>query len=341
MKKNLWRARFGLFLFGCLLTVALLGAGEVLCRYFTRVNFLGNSRGMFTAARFRTSHGNTPNFHGQSFGGEFDTDADGFRFNPQFQITAAPNASAILIVSDSVGFGPAAAEEKTFAGILRRRLTANKIYNASVIGFDTFDYRNLVETVLPQKPDVKTVLLFYCLNDVSDVSAQQIKQQTAQEINEDATDNTPLRPVNDFLRSRSKLYLLLKNLLRDTSQTYFKNDLSYYQHGADAIEPGLQPLVEIKKELDAKNVELKVFVLPYEAQVRSNAPADFLLPQQIVDRFLEKNNIAHVDLTATFQHQEQPSKLFLYGDPMHLSEAGHQLTANLICTNLAGQCQSQ
>ena len=48
MKKNLWRARFGLFLFGCLLTVALLGAGEVLCRYFTRVNFLGNSKGART-----------------------------------------------------------------------------------------------------------------------------------------------------------------------------------------------------------------------------------------------------------------------------------------------------
>jgi len=94
------------FLFSCFLIGILLLIGEVYCRFFTRINFLDNSSGLFTANRFGSSYGNTPNFEGISFGEKFVTDADGFRIDPAFE-SKPPSKDAALIIGDSVGFGPA------------------------------------------------------------------------------------------------------------------------------------------------------------------------------------------------------------------------------------------
>ena len=49
-----------------------------------------------------------------------------------------------------------------------------RFYNSSVIGYSLHDYANVVDQFVPLKPEIKYVFLFYCLNDVYDVSAEQI-----------------------------------------------------------------------------------------------------------------------------------------------------------------------
>src|SRR5438874_10688623 len=86
----------------CLMVLLLMTIGELYCRWFTRINFLDNSSGVFTYKRFGNTYGNTPNFTGVSFGETFSTDANGFRTDGAGD---PHSATAILIMGDSVAFG--------------------------------------------------------------------------------------------------------------------------------------------------------------------------------------------------------------------------------------------
>lgn len=333
-KKAGWKQKLLLLVVSSFLVIAFLGIGELYCRLFTRINFLDNSRGLFTYGRYGNSYGNTPNFEGISFGEKFYTDENGFRIDPGFKSPASSDSPAILILGDSVAFAPALADDKTIAGILRREIPETRIYNAAVIGYDTFDYLNAARSITQQKPEIKTVLLFFCLNDVSDASAQAIRSQNAQGPADESASQSIPRRLNDYLRSRSKLFLWLKNALIDTQMVHFRNDLASYQRGEKNVHDALQPIVDLKNELAAKSISLKVFVMPYEAQLRPNPEPGFFDPQQLIKSFLDRHGVNVIDTTPEFREVSNPNRLFLYGDPMHLSEEGTRLAANSVCGQL-------
>ena len=59
------------------------------------------------------------------------------------------------------------------------------------------------------------------------------------------------------------------------------------------------------------------------------------MPQQLVDAFLHKNGIAYYDTADAFLKSNVPrSDLYLYGDPMHLSEVGHRLSFEFVRSEL-------
>jgi hypothetical protein len=318
-----------------LLMLVLLGASELYLRWSTRINFVGVSGEMFTPRRFGESYGNAADYEGISFGAKFQTDRNGFRIDPTLR---DPNSNtAILILGDSVAFGPGVEEPKTFVGLLRRSMPNVKFYNSAVIAYGLHDYANVVDQFIPLKPEIKYVLLFYCLNDIYDVSAQQILQavQARRQANQAGQERfTSLQSVVDsinvYLRSRSKLYLFVKNTLTDPSVRYFKQDLAEYQKESDHVVASLRPIEEIAKKLAAWGIAFKVFVMPYEAQVRTKLQAD-LLPQRIVDDFLRRNKIDYYDATEGFMNSGVSAEdLYLYADPMHLSEKGHHLMSKIV-----------
>ncbi len=339
-KKSSWKHKLGAVFVSFLMMGALLLVGEACCRLFTRITFLETSRYLFTPHRFGASFGNTPGLEGVAFSEKFNIDGDGFRYEPDFNSPAAKDAPAILIIGDSVSFGPGVKENETIAGLLRRALPNERIYNASTLGYDTFDYQNVTTRVVAQKPEIKTVLLFYCLNDLSDASAQQIRQQTETFENPDQPREQPslLRRVNDFLRNRSKLYLWLKSLLYDTSKAYFLNDLSFYQKDPAELRPALQPLAELDKTLAASGIKLKIFLMPYEMQLRRGSPPEYFTAQEKVAEFLRQNNIDYYDATADFKRSDSPAQLFIFGDPMHLNAGGHRVAAQAVCSRIEEKC---
>jgi len=313
--------------------LGLVGLGEIYCRWFTRINFLDNSSGLFVYQRYGNTYGNSPNFAGVSFGEAFRTDGNGFRVDGA---TGPHSPTAILIMGDSVAFGPALSDDVTIAGDLRRGMPKTTVYNGAVIGYDTFDYRAATTGIVSAHPEIKTVLLFFCLNDVNDASSQLIRSQNPQTEQTTAPVSTGIvRRANDYLRSRSKLYLWLKNLLVDTQLVYFKNDLAQYQLGDDNLRKAMQPLADMNDELRSKGVEFKVFVLPYEVQLRPGIPADYLIPQRMVTKFLNEKGIENYDLLPDFANSGmRPDLLFLYGDPMHVGAEGAKLIANRVCSTL-------
>ncbi len=344
-RKPGWKQKLILLVASSLSVIAVLLAGEFYCRRFTRINFLDNSRELFAANRFGQSYGNEPNAVAYSFGEKVYIDADGFRISEQEfaaknALVKAANGPAILIAGDSVAFGVGLKEEDSFAGRLRRALPGETIYNSAAIGYDAFDYKTVVEAVVAQKPEIKTVVQFYCLNDISAGSAKKILQLTNQKNGIDAAPETEpddypvIRPINDFLRSRSKLYIFLKNALRDTQLVTFKSDYERYQTDA-TVEAALKPLGELEEELTAAGIRYKVFILPYEAQLRPKSPAEYLLPQKKAADVMRREAIDYYDMTPDFQKSGVPAQeLYLYGDPMHLSAKGSALAAEIVAREL-------
>ena len=323
------------FAFSVSVFLVLILLGELLCRLFTDINFLDSSAGLISQNRFSGSYGNTPNFEGVSFGEPVVIDENGFRVDPTRPSDLGSGEAAILILGDSVGFGPGITADGTIDALIRPRLKDRRIYNASVIGYDTFDYKNAGLAIVKDKPEISEVLVLFCLNDISGVSARKIKAQGGQA--DPSGDTSLIQRANNYLRSRSKLYLYLKDLLRDTQMIYFQNEHAAYQQGQEYVDQAIDPLSELSSELKQNGVSLKVFVSPYEVQLRPGAPAEYLAPQTMLAESFRKKGVDFVDLYPEFQASGRSSKeLFLAGDPMHLSRAGNALVAEAICSGDIG-----
>lgn len=332
-----WKPKLILLVGSCVVVIIILLIGEFICREFTTINFLDNSRGLFTADRFGTSFGNTPNFERISFGEPVRIDENGFRVALNYSDPQNSDRPALLILGDSVGFGPAVPEEKSIGAWLRTRMPDRRVYNASVIGYGTFDYLNAGKAIVDSHSEVNGVIILFCLNDVSDASAGNIRREITDPDHDDRPEDIYiLRRINNYLRSRSKLYLWLKNLLRDTQMIYFRGALYSYQMGHAEIDKAVAPLVELKNYLQSRSIPLQVYISPNEAQLRPGAPAEFLDPQKLLAAEFRKQGINFVDLTPEFFESGLPSKqLFLYGDAMHFSAQGSAVAANAICATLA------
>jgi hypothetical protein len=325
-----------LILCSTFLVVLVVCAGELYCRWFTRVNFGGISRGLFVGQMFGDSYGNRPDYHGIAFGADVQTDLNGFRIDSTF--SGPTSDGAVLILGDSVAFGVGVDSAKTVAALLQRSMPRVRFYNSSVIGYGLHDYAYVVKQFVPMHPEITQVLLFYCLNDIYETNAEQILQQ----VNEPGKgpgmfSSLPvlLSTTNEYLRSRSKLYLYVKAMISDPALRYFQADYAEYLRRIDHIDESLQPLVVIAKELATRGVSLNVFMMPYNAQVRTKNDKDFL-PQQLVGEFLRKNGIAYCDAAQAFMKADMaPEELYLFGDPMHLSEDGHGLLAKIVAREMA------
>lgn len=245
--------------------------------------------------------------------------------------------SAILILGDSVGFGVGLRENKTVSGLLQANLPLTKVYNSSVVGYCTCDYKNVVENFLPSHEEIKVVYLFFCLNDLSTYSA----------IYFDKNANFFEKPiisigkvfsnskVNTFLRSHSKLYILIRAILVKPQYLFWKADYSLY---ADENKKNflrmMQPIVDINEYLKERDIPFTVVVMPYEYQLRSK-DKKVNIPQQRLSKFLKENGICYVDMMLEFKKTGIASNyLYLPYDPMHFSIKGHNIIFSIIMRDL-------
>jgi lysophospholipase L1-like esterase len=131
-----------------------------------------------------------------------------------------------------------------------------------------------------------------------------------------------------LLREHSKLYLLLKNLFFDRSETYFLHDYAHYR--SPEVAATLTLLDSVVTRAQSGGITCSVLLLPYEYQLRTRDER-YLLPQQIVTAFCRDRNIAVMDAYPAFAKDGGPSTAyFLYGDHMHLSARGHRIVFRLL-----------
>lgn len=317
---------------GLLVTCVAWAGAELACRLFSDIRPQGNSRFLFIDHSFGDSRGNSKNVTAVSFGVTVYTDSMGFRTDKAVMGPSASN-TALLVLGDSIAFGAGVQEPATFVGLLRKQFPNTIIYNSAVIGYGLTDYRNVVDAFIPQHPEIKYAYLAFCLNDVTDESAAEISNSLRQPwLRQKPTLRSLLFRANDFLRSRSRLYLLVRAWLTDPQERYFEADDLNYRMPDDKFQTAMQPLADISQTLSRRGISFTVLVFPYEAQLRSNDLA-LALPQRRLSNYMMQKGIRYIDLMPSFRAQPAP-KLFLAYDPMHLSELGHRLVSDIISRDL-------
>ena len=336
------RRRFGelLLVLGSLAVIALIGgAAELAVRTFSNVDLVGNSRNLFVAKAWGKSHGNAPNVEAISFGERVYTDPNGFRIAQSADGKEDGQSEAILLLGDSVGFGPAVSEPETYAGLLRTRFPAQRVYNSSVIGFATRDYRNFVEAFVPAHPEVSSAVLVYCLNDVTTTSARNIDRLVSDEgepagdpsLTERLRSWTWISDANDYLRSRSKLYLLIRHRLLGTQTRDWKEVLRLYADGREAdVEQAVRDVSEVAALLKQRGIPLVVVIAPFEYQLRKPEDPDSQVPQRELTELMSRAGLEPIDPRPAFAADHPSSDYYLAYDAMHFSAAGHRVMADVI-----------
>jgi hypothetical protein len=338
------RAELLLLLGSLLFVLAAAGLAELAVRAFTRVDLLGNSKELFVAGAFGTSHGNAPDTRASSFGMEVYTDGFGFRVPEGGVPGDATKPEAILVLGDSVAFGPAVDEPETLAGLLRARFPERRIYNSSSIGYTTKDYWNVVHAFVPAHPEVKAAVLVFCLNDVTGSNAQNIERQLEQppapaerSLTETLRSFHLLSDANDFLRARSKLYLFLRHRLLQTQLRDWNLMLAFYADSQDAaLDDTAWDVARIDAFLKDRGIPLLVVLSPFEYQLREPQDPAVDVPQRKLAERLTRAGVRFVDARPRFDPHRAAADYFLGYDPMHFSALGHRVMAELIAESLNG-----
>jgi lysophospholipase L1-like esterase len=331
--------------------LAMLAFGELAVRLGTDTAFLGTSANLFTPDRFEDSRGNTPNVLGFAFHEPAYTDDNGFRVpGRDYQYPNAPTGR-ILVVGDSVAFGPGVPEQETFVGQLRAWKPRWTVYNSAVMGYGFDDYLNVVRTLLP-KERYDLVVLIVCLNDVSAVSGMILNHaaavhpsrngspppgnppapREAANASPPAKDLAVARPMsiverirgiplavaaNDWLREHSKLYLFLRGIVTDPAARYFLADHRNYDTDVDQA---LASLLATADEVHRAGIPMLIVVSPYEYQLRAPeditstelSGADVMLPQTKIKAFLTDHGVASFDSADFFRSQDADSGTALF-----------------------------
>ncbi len=255
-----------------------------------------------------------PNSSGEFFGKEIYTDEHGFR---QMNTPAIYDESW-LFLGDSITFGVSIDTHQIFPQMIQNAFPRTKIWNTAVVGYSTLSYLDVVDVLLRDHDDIEKVVLFFCLNDVyRNLSLNPRILSTK-------------KKVLFFLKSNSKLYLLLKKSFFDRSKKLALYDIGLYKEGNSDIDKHLNAIVRIKSKLDKSNIEFLVVILPYEYQLRVGGLKS---PQDLLRRFFAKQNIESLDLYDDFALLNSED-CFLYADPMHLSSLGHQIVAKKMVETL-------
>ena len=274
---------------------------------FPQINYQGNQMSLFVENKFHKTMGLKPNATGEFFGKEISTDDFGFR---KMKIPQNFNESW-LFLGDSVTFGVGVDTDKIFPQLIQNRFQTIRILNTALVGYSTINYLDIVETILPEHDDIRKIVLFFCLNDIYG------------NLNLTPNNISMKEKILSFLRSNSKLYMLLKKSFFDRSKTYALYDIGLYNDRNYNTERYLNAIVKIKSISDKYGIDFLVVILPYEYQLRMNG---LKAPQQFLKDFLTKKSIHFIDLYDDFTLLNSED-YFLYGDPMHLSPVGHKAVA--------------
>ena len=267
-----------------------------------------------------------PNTEGETGGVKFYTDSKGFRV--PYKNYNYKEADKILFLGDSVTFGVGVKEEDSFVGKYRKNSLRDEYYNLSLFGYQIKHYSVQIKELDSLSP-IKKMFYFITLNDVYDQSNLKIARYAENRYQDGFKRIFNLiffRKVNAFLRDRSYLYTFLKGILVDPQKSWFQNVLNYYeQNDLDLFKSFLVDFTEFTKD---KGIRTAIFILPYEFQTRK-CDKKILLPQAKIREISRNIDNNFFDLTSNFCEYDNPKKLFLKYDPMHLSPEGHEFVYSL------------
>jgi lysophospholipase L1-like esterase len=303
--------------------VAFFGLAEIVVRILwgDEINLQYTSAGLYKE-RFYSAQtdGWMPNAEGSSCGKPVKINSLGLR-GPEIDLNS--DKKKILLLGDSVLFGIAMDEEETISALLRNKLDSC-IINTAVIGYATQHYVDVLRHWM-RKSKLDRVMVFFCLNDIHN-RADPVYRSSYSNLTEF---------ILTQLRSRSKFYMLMKNVVSDRSKVYFLFSHQAYKAGDPDFVSGMNDLLAMKDMCDTEGIRLDVFILPYEYQLRNRGQRGIWTPQEMMGDFLKQQGIDFLMVDFPGFEGEVPKKLYLYADGIHFSALGHRMIAEEVSTYLS------
>ena len=280
--------RFALLLSSVVFSLSIVLLLEAATRIIKpQINFQDTERSLLREKAFNETYGWKPNSSGVSFGMRVYIDEFGFRkmYSPENY------KDSWLILGDSVTFGVGVETKDIYAQLLQDDLPETRVWNTAVIGYDARNYRDVLYQLVSERqsvPNLKRVVLFFCLNDI-DLGLAMAKELNSREGQSGFSER-----LLSFLRRNSKFYMLAKNIVSDRSKYYFTHDYQLYTDQGTNFPETMNILDEMNSYMRSRDVDFTVVILPYEYQLRGKEDQN-LLPQKRLSAFFAEKKISHID----------------------------------------------
>ena len=302
---------------------------EILFRLFLNISPQGVSPGIINTERSGLVFNYSNIKKGKVFGSKVFTDKNGFRVSKNY--TNNEKDENIFFIGGSVTFGNGIDQSKTFTGILNEKFEKINIYNAGVIGSDIKNnYLILKEKV--NKDNFKKVFISITLDDLDQIKVQGKKSSQiirSKSFLEKIKENIIFSHMNNFVRSKSVVYVWIKGIILNAEQGYYNYSLNAFKDKKNLEY--LKKYLNLINEYNNKNGKKFIFViLPYSKQTSSLGCTKSDLAEKIIEEYLEERSFVFLKIKKLFCEDQLTNKIFLKHDPAHLSYYGHNLLANYL-----------
>lgn len=314
---------FKIIFWNILIVILLFFLLEVTIRIsFPEIQLSGLDRRVLQSDVYYTSTGLKKNSKGESNGIIKEVDENGFW---KYENNKRRSSRKILILGDSATMGLGVENDSTFAGLLNAYLNNVEFYNASLIGYSSLDYLNVTRSLIKSRENdlkITDIFIFWCLNDI---------YTNFPDLKSPETKSDLVKTLSNFLGKNSKIYHLLKNTFSDRPKAYFNYDKQFYLSDNEQLKKSFFDLQQIAQIADSAKIDVSIFLLPYEYQIRNLNGSKIFQPQVTFKYLLEDLKIDVTDCSPAFNQFNLNSRyLYLYGDGIHFSKPGHRLIAKYI-----------
>jgi hypothetical protein len=222
--------------------------------------------------------------------------------------------------------GPGVDPDSTFAGRMAAALDTVAVLNPALIGYQAVDYVAVLRALLAKPElDIERVTVFWCLNDAyvprtwDGAAAPTVR----------ASEGS----LFDALRRHVRTYQWAKATFTDRPLAYYRYDRAFYASDS-AFASAAQSLRALDRLAAEHGVSLDLVALPYEAQLRADAPPDAFEPQRRLRAAAIAEGLPFYDAAEAFDGVAEPTALYRYGDGIHFSERGHARLARYLLARL-------
>jgi lysophospholipase L1-like esterase len=300
-----------------IIIIVLLGIIELVCRaVLARIYNRSFDSSLIEEHKYGSSDGLKANANGIVWGQHFTTDELGGR--KTFGNTGKKKR---LYIGDSVTEGVGVDDTSNFAYRASAIDTAYNVRNISLIGYSTADYVNVINHYVEADSTVGSIAVFYCLNDIYGKAATKDLPVMAKQ--------NLLGKINGLLQNDYATYKLLKLLVYQNSNGYYRYDSQFYTEDNAMLKQAMADIKTCDSLCKAKGLKFELFLLPYRSQLHDNGDRT---PQQKVTAFSKQNNIACTDISPALASYGKPKELYLFTDEIHFSAKGHQKIAEYLQT---------
>lgn len=269
----------------------------------------------------------TPGFEGEFPNGvPVRINSKGLRDN-EYSYEKPGDKFRILVIGDTITFGPGISHEDLFSEILERRLNENynvEVINAAVNGHEIESVKAVyISEGVKYNPDL--VIYSAALNDILRTDFENIKNNFA-EFN-DSTGSPPDTPLEAAVKEVCNSCVFTYSITRGIILDEGVGDEGYNEYifelwrTEEYHENFKENFFEIAESLG--DAEFVVIVYPYDTQLSGTEENS---PQEILKEIAEEANATFIDASGSFEEDHYLEK----SGGRVINEKGHEAAADIL-----------